>query len=241
MTTLKNLEFHKFNDETTISCCLPDVVYAFAHRIWLIQSLVALIYCFRHRILIYNDGQTRRSFYLNQFNLILVTNLILYMIELGFTQIIWLDSFSALHHLFACSLFYLTLKHHRHNLCASFILPFTIHSLYWIVDMENQSFSWPLLYLYNVSLSLASIIQLAISINKHLNPIKSFRMPMAAMLIMWSNLLDFFYAKPFNVDNICIEQLLTSLWLSSMIMVPFLLALIAVNFKPSPQIDDSHI
>jgi hypothetical protein len=185
----------------------------FISRIFLIQSLICIIYCvFKNRFNPVDKNKVDRNFAIAQFWLMLLAHIILYISELLYIHS-WIHRFNnQLHHIAAIFLIIQTLIE-KNIISVVYCLPYLFHSFYWSNIISFNDF---LLAIYNLCLLLSSCY-IGITSLKYV----SFRIPLYANILLQINLFYFFYGKDLYIYDINYDKFKQAILLSTLSTSPF--------------------
>lgn len=198
---------------------IPPVYYVF-NQFWLMQIIICLCYCIKAKKFLPNARNSKHPAIL-QFNLVLLTNGILFILEMIATNIIQLNFNSCLHHLIALLIFILTLFQ-QNMICVFYLIPYLFHSLYWYFEFQYDY----LLCIYNVSLFLTAFVVTFFSYSKCNISLK---IPLMTFSLFQINMFTYFYDDNLNLRKVEISKFMTSLTLSFLSTVPFYFYLLHIK------------
>ncbi|KAJ3098081.1 hypothetical protein HDU96_000153 [Phlyctochytrium bullatum] len=130
--------------EHTDALMFPMPWHIRLNRFWLLQSLLALLWCWRSRRFFPQRGGSWTAWPARQFAFLLVVHGLFYVIELYTTKMWTGFTAMAIHHSVALLIF-ATVAREPNSLCVVTLAPFAWHALYWSLGAESDL----LLYSYN--------------------------------------------------------------------------------------------
>ena len=184
---------------------VPQIYYIF-NQFWLIQTIICFSYCIKAKKLFPNTSNLRRPAIL-QFNLVLLTNFILYITEICYTSFVVLSFNSFL----------------QQNIrCAFYLIPYLIHGIYWYYEAQHYF----LLFVYNISLLLTPVI---ITCFSYSTLTVSLKIPFIRFCPLQFNMFTYFYDDDLNLQNVENLHLMRSVILSSLSSLPLYIYLFNID------------
>ncbi|UJR17060.1 hypothetical protein I4U23_003957 [Adineta vaga] len=190
---------------------IPNIYYVW-NQFWFIQIIICICYCIKLKRILPTTLYSKHVA-IFQFNFVLLTNGILYIIEMIYTNKFILSFNTFLHHFIAFFIFIFTLFQ-QDMICVLYLIPYLFHSLYWYLDNSCDY----LLFAYNVSLPLSTIFIVAFSSFKSN---LSLEIPFVTICLFQMNTFTYFYNDALNLREIETFELMKALILSFIFTTPF--------------------
>jgi hypothetical protein len=190
------------------------VVLVYANRIWLIQTLISILYCFHIRRLkpVKRKDLKDESIFVLQFLVMLISNLIIYVIELSMIKN-WTEKLdTCLHHAFSICIFIQTFI--ENNIVSLiYLLPYFTHTIYWssIINYDDV-----LLAIYYISFLITCIFLINRSVLQEI----SYKIPLYGMFISTVNLSWYFHGQDLNLFNFQTPKLMLAIIKAMMVNMP---------------------
>ncbi|KAI9007276.1 hypothetical protein BC832DRAFT_441131 [Gaertneriomyces semiglobifer] len=158
---------------------LPAEIHRTLNVAFFYQCSIALLYCLWTRRILPTDRRhpTVKSIFLEQFRWMLVLHGAFYAVEMVVTDMLGGGTPMAVHHLVAVVIF-TTIAVEPHGICTVSLLPFLLHSYFWVYSTGASFF---LLTLYNWSLLLAGTVGVVLRAIQQ-PPVITWRIPAATLL-----------------------------------------------------------
>lgn len=191
-------------------------INVFLNYLWFIQIAICLLVCVKNQI--HFPTKTRRvgkldNALIGQFYIYLLVSSISYLSEMVLGDILVENFELFLHHFFAVLFFYYNYLEKR-TMCTCYLVPFLLHSLYWIFVQDI------ILDVYNVSLMI-SIVLMLLKAYKRDTKLLSFRYFICIVLLFNSNMLGYFYGYGIKLWQLDYLNFVQSLVLSILVSSPF--------------------
>ena len=197
---------------------MPTVLVIF-NAFWLIQTSACILYCAFKRRLLPIVRVESEHFAIKQLFLMLITNALLYAIQLLMIDN-WIYSFNnCLHHLLAIAIFIQTI-YESNIISVIYCLPYLFHTLYWSIGHSNVT-----LFVYNFFLFVSSILMLV-----YCKKVITFKIPLFGSILLQINLFWYLYGDDLRLFEINREKLIESVILAITAATPFNI-LFYFNFK----------
>ena len=193
------------------------LILVYANRIWFIQTVICMLFCMYTSRLkpIKRKNLKDESILILQFLGMLISNSIIYLIQLSVAKN-WIEKLdTCLHHVFSIFIFIQTLR--EYNIISSiYLLPYLTHTIYWsnIIGYEDI-----LLAFYYISFLITCLYLINKSI---LNEI-SYIIPLYGIIISTVNLFWYFHGQNLNIFNFQRSNVVTSLIKSILVNLPVFL------------------
>lgn len=200
---------------------VPNIYYLF-NKLWFIQTFLCFCYCLKTKKIL-PTMRYSKHFIIFQFNIVLFTNAILYLIEITYTNKFILSFDSFLHHFFALCIFLLTFIE-QDIISVVYLAPYLVHSLYWSLDTSYDV----LLFGYNVSVIITIILIISCRCSTYKS---SMKIPFVSICLVQLNLFTYFYDDGLNLNEIEVFQMKKALICSCTVSIPFYLYFVYVYLK----------
>jgi hypothetical protein len=201
-----------------------DQINIYFNNLWIIQIIICLLCCIRRKHY-FPSSNLRTDFSIRQIYVYFTTSSFIYLTEMALTNILFTMFDRFMHHLIAIMIFCSVMVEPQ-VLSVVFLVPFLIHSIYWLIT--DWYYSDIILFIYNLDI----LIHLAIMIMKTYNrkvKFYSYRVPLYAALLYNINLLGYLYDYYINFMYLEVEKFIKSFLFSTFISLPFYIYLIYVN------------
>ena len=201
-----------------------DHINVYLNRLWILQIIVCLLFCIRNKKY-FPSSHLKSSFFIKQIYFYFITSSIIYLTEIILTNVLVSMFERFMHHLIAIFIF-VSVMIEPQILSVIFLLPFLIHSIYWLITDWNNSEI--VLFIYNLDILVNLTIMVLKTYNKKVK-YYSFRVPLFAILLYNINLLGYLYDYNINFVYLNGEKFFKSFIYSTIISLPFYFYLIYVN------------
>jgi hypothetical protein len=207
-------------------------IYYYSSFIWIWQITLALLHCITAKIYYPSNSFINNSnnFSFKQLKIYLITQMILYFIEIILTDILITKFERFSHHVFAILLFGSVL-YQPIIICFNFVLPIFIHAIYWLIS-ESVSYDQSnyALMVYNASLIICCslIFKECFWTNKNLI---HFRSPLFATCLFYVNMMGYFYDYNINLKQLDNFKFFKSIIFSLFLTFPIFSCFIYLHFR----------
>lgn len=193
-----------------------EKIVFYLNKIWIIQIFIGLIYCWVKKIYFpdKNNMVLLNSILIKQIRFYLITHMMVYLMQMLFSNLIFQSFDCFLHHMLSIFLFLSTL-YEPHVISVSYLVPYFMHCIYWFIDTDMIE----LLVIYNIFLVMNSLIVVIYAYQKKIEII-SIRIPLACVFIFNVNLFGLLYGFDLNLNNINIIRFWNAFGLSTISSMP---------------------